>query len=250
MISPVEAGCQQPIPPSSVAEGSDSLEKAFAKIKLGIGMSSSSHPSGPSGRDPDPSGLPFQIGPADPEDLSTTLSDASLTRSSMGAQPSDRPEAKAEAGLASLILTLVELVRQLMEAQVVRRMEAGRLSDHQIEQAGQSLQALQEQILRICEILDIDPADLNIHLGELGSLLPPSGTYYPGQPSSNASILELLDRLITTGIVVDGEIDIGLAELDLIHARLKLVLTSQPLQRSRSIRSPDRQDPWAEDRGL
>jgi hypothetical protein len=38
--------------------------------------------------------------------------------------------------------------------------------------------------------------------------------------------LELLDRLITTGIVVDGEIDLGVAQLDLIHARLKLILTS------------------------
>lgn len=42
-------------------------------------------------------------------------------------------------------------------------------------------------------------------------------------------MLELLDRLLNTGIVVDGEIDLGLAQLNLIHAKLRLVLTSRPL---------------------
>jgi hypothetical protein len=139
----------------------------------------------------------------------------------------ERPAGNSsKAGLASLIMTLVELIRQLLEAQIVRRMEAGRLSPAEIERAGQSLQALRDQILRICEVLEIDPSDLNIHLGEMGSLLPREGGYYPGLPSRDASILELLDRLITTGIVVDGEIDLGVAQLDLIHARLKLILTS------------------------
>lgn len=133
---------------------------------------------------------------------------------------------RPEAGLASLVLTLVELLRQLMEAQVVRQMEAERLSAEQIERAGSSLQALREQIRQICSLLEIDPADLNLELGDLGTLLPRQGDYYPGQPHREGSVLELLDRLIHTGIVIDGEIDLGLADLDLIHARLKLVLTS------------------------
>lgn len=161
----------------------------------------------------------MQISPAQPQDW----------------QASQKPQGsllplshrqKSQAGLGSLVLTVVELVRQLMEAQVVRRMEAGRLSEAEIERAGQSLQAMRDQILSICELLDIDPADLNLDLGELGRLLPKTGSYYPDQPSQEGSILELLDRLITTGIVVDGEIDLGVAQLDLIHARLKLVLVS------------------------
>ncbi|MFS8911232.1 gas vesicle protein K [Synechococcus sp. H60.3] len=133
---------------------------------------------------------------------------------------------RPEAGLASLVLTLVELLRQLMEAQVVRQMEANRLSAEQIERAGSSLQALRQQIRQLCALLEIDPADLNLDLGDLGTLLPRQGDYYPGQPHGEGSLLELLDRLINTGIVIDGEIDLGLADLDLIHARLKLVLTS------------------------
>ncbi len=154
---------------------------------------------------------------------------APLSRLSIGpASPEDfTPGRKRpEAGLASLVLTLVELLRQLMEAQVVRQMEADRLSAEQIERAGSSLQALRQQIRQICALLEIDPADLNLDLGDLGSLLPRQGDYYPGQPHGEGSLLELLDRLIHTGIVIDGEIDLGLADLDLIHARLKLVLTS------------------------
>jgi hypothetical protein len=85
---------------------------------------------------------------------------------------------------------------------------------------------MEQQILQLCEILAIDPDDLNLDLGEFGKLLPRRGSYYPDQPNPQASVLELLDRLITTGIVLDGQVDIGLAQLDLIHLQLKLLLTS------------------------
>lgn len=134
-----------------------------------------------------------------------------------------------EAGLAPLLLTVVELVRQLMEAQVIRRMEAGQLNDTDLDRAAESLRKLEEQVVKLCEIFEIDPADLNIDLGEIGSLLPKAGGYYPGETSSNPSILELLDRLLNTGVVVEGSVDLGLAQLNLIHAKLKLVLTSQPI---------------------
>jgi hypothetical protein len=136
---------------------------------------------------------------------------------------------KNEAGLAPLLLTVLELVRQLMEAQVIRRMEEDLLSEPDLERAADSLQKLEEQILHLCKTFDVDPADLNINLGDVGTLLPSSGSYYPGQPSSRPSVLELLDRLLNTGIVVDGEIDLGIAQIDLIHAKLRLVLTSKPM---------------------
>ena len=138
-------------------------------------------------------------------------------------------EGSPNAGLAPLLLTVVELVRQLMEAQVIRRMEAGQLNDEDLDRAADSLRKLEEQVVKLCEIFEIDPEDLNIDLGEIGTLLPKSG-YYPGQPTPNPSILELLDRLLNTGVVVEGEVDLGLAQLNLIHAKLRLVLTSQPLE--------------------
>lgn len=139
------------------------------------------------------------------------------------------PKKSKEAGLAPLLLTVIELVRQLMEAQIIRRMEAGNLGEEEIERAAESLRQLEDQVVRLCEIFDIDPAELNLELGEIGTLLPKPGAYYPGETSEQPSVLELLDRLLNAGVVLDGSIDLGLAELNLIHARLKLVLTSQPL---------------------
>lgn len=134
-----------------------------------------------------------------------------------------------EAGLAPLLLTVMELLRQLMEAQVIRRMEENDLDEAALERASESLRKLEEQVVRLCEIFEIDPADLNIDLGELGTLLPKSGGYYPGETSASPTILELLDRLLNTGVVLQGEVDLGLADLDLIHAKLQLVLTSKPI---------------------
>lgn len=132
-----------------------------------------------------------------------------------------------EAGLASLLLSVVELVRQLLEAQVIRRMDAEQLSDAELERASTSLQSLEQEVQRLCTVFDIDPADLNWNLGELGTLLP--NQYYPGTTTDSGSVLELLDRLLNKGIVVEGEVDVGLADLTLIHAKLRLVLTSQYL---------------------
>ncbi len=141
----------------------------------------------------------------------------------------DKPK-NNQSGLAQLLLTVVELLRQLLEAQVIRRMDKGILSDEELDKAAESLQKLETQIVELCKIFEIDPAELNINLGEeIGSLLPKPGSYYPGENTNNPSLLELLDRILYTGIVVEGNVDVGLAQLDLIHAKLRLVLTSQSI---------------------
>jgi Gas vesicle protein K/Gas vesicle protein len=155
-----------------------------------------------------------------------------LTNAHIQVMPADEVEVlpkKKDAGLAPLLLTVVELIRQLMEAQVIRRMESGNLSDADLDRAADSVRKLEEQIVNLCDIFEIDPADLNIDLGEIGTLFPQLGGYYPGTQSANPSILELLDRLLNVGIVVEGNIDLGLAQINLIHAKLRLVLTSQPI---------------------
>lgn len=139
------------------------------------------------------------------------------------------PSRNSDAGLAPLLLTVAELIRQLMEAQVIRRMESGALDDTDLERAAESLQRLEAEIIRLCDVFGIDPADLNLDLGDMGTLLPGSQGYYPGEPSKSPSLLELLDRLLDTGVVVEGEVDLGLAQLNLIQAKLKLILTSKPL---------------------
>ena len=139
--------------------------------------------------------------------------------------PIDKSQSKSEAGLAPLLLTVIELLRQLMEAQVIRRMDAGILSDQELNRAAESLRQFEEQVIRLCGVFGIDTEDLNLDLGEIGTLLPKSGGYYPGENSENPSVLELLDRILNTGVVLDGTLDLGLEGLNLIRARLLLVLS-------------------------
>jgi hypothetical protein len=76
-----------------------------------------------------------------------------------------------DAGVARLVLTLVEFLRQVLEHQAVRRMEGGTLSDAEIEQVGLALMRLQERLDEIKSAFGIEGEDLNIDLGPLGRLL-------------------------------------------------------------------------------
>jgi Gas vesicle protein K len=76
-----------------------------------------------------------------------------------------------ERGLVTLILTLVELPRQLMERQALRRVEDGTLDDDKIEEVGQTLQALDERMSKVTEQFGLARADLNLDLGPLRPLL-------------------------------------------------------------------------------
>jgi CRISPR/Cas system-associated endonuclease Cas1 len=76
-----------------------------------------------------------------------------------------------EKGLASLVLTIVELLRQLMERQALRRVEQGDLTDEQVDRIGTTLMALEEQMNRLREHFGLSPEDLNLDLGPLGTLL-------------------------------------------------------------------------------
>jgi Gas vesicle protein K len=77
-----------------------------------------------------------------------------------------------ERGLASLVLTIIELLRQLMERQALRRVDVGDLTDEQIERIGATLMALDEQMARLRDYFGLSPEDLNLDLGPLGPLLP------------------------------------------------------------------------------
>ena len=81
------------------------------------------------------------------------------------------PPATVEQGLVQLVLTIVELLRQLMERQAIRRVEAGGLTDDEVERLGQTLMLLDEKMTELREHFDLTPEDLNLDLGPLGRLL-------------------------------------------------------------------------------
>ena len=74
-------------------------------------------------------------------------------------------------GLGRLVLTLIELIRQLMERQALRRVEAGDLPDEKIEELGLGLMRLEEAMTELREHFGLTPEDLNLDLGPLGRLL-------------------------------------------------------------------------------
>ena len=76
-----------------------------------------------------------------------------------------------ERGLASLVLTIVELLRQLMERQAIRRVDQDDLTDEQIERIGSTLMALDRRMSELCDHFEVAREDLNLDLGPLGPLL-------------------------------------------------------------------------------
>ncbi len=82
----------------------------------------------------------------------------------------DDPRA-AERGLATLVLTIVELLRQLMERQALRRVEDETVTDQQAEKIGYTLMRLEERMSELLDEFGLEWEDLNIDLGPLGPLL-------------------------------------------------------------------------------
>ena len=76
-----------------------------------------------------------------------------------------------EKGLAHLVLTLVELLRQLMERQALRRIEAGTVDDDEIERLGRTFMALSERMEELKRVFGLEDEELNLNLGPLGNLI-------------------------------------------------------------------------------
>lgn len=78
---------------------------------------------------------------------------------------------RVEQGVAQLVLTVIELVRQLMERQALRRVEHGTLTEEQEEHLGVALMRLADAMSDMKEHFGLTDEDLNLHLGPLGDLL-------------------------------------------------------------------------------
>lgn len=78
---------------------------------------------------------------------------------------------KAEQGIAKLVLTLVELLRRLMEREVMRRIQRGSLSNTEIQKLGMTLKALEKKMEELKTIFGIEDEELHLDLGPLGNLM-------------------------------------------------------------------------------
>lgn len=82
----------------------------------------------------------------------------------------DVDPAAAENGLARLVLTIIELLRDVLEHQAVRRMDGGTLDESEVERLGLALMRLDERMQEIKAIFGLTDEDLDIDLGPLGRL--------------------------------------------------------------------------------
>ncbi len=117
---------------------------------------------------PDEAGVPTSGSAGDDlrRELETKLAEiASALPDRINADPE-----RVEQGLARLVLTLIEVVRKVLEHQAVRRMDGGGLSDEEIERLGLALLKLDERMGQLKEVFGLSDEDLQIDLGPLGRL--------------------------------------------------------------------------------
>ena len=96
-----------------------------------------------------------------------------MTERTKLAQRMETDPESIERDLFKLVLTIIELVRQLMEKQALRRVDEGDLTEDQIESLGLGLMKLEEAMEDLKSRYDLTAADLNLDLGPLGTLLAP-----------------------------------------------------------------------------
>ena len=113
---------------------------------------------------------------ADPTSGIDSAALSSFARILSAPEPVDRARISIEPdnvkkGLGKLVLTVVELLRDLLERQAIRRIDTGTLTDVEIERLGTTFLQLSEQMEMLKGIFGLDGEDLNIDLGPLGKLL-------------------------------------------------------------------------------
>lgn len=104
------------------------------------------------------------LAPSKSREVQPDLGDALSRR--INADPED-----VEKGLAQLVLTVIELLRQLMERQALRRVDSGALSDDEVERLGKTLMLLASRMEELKREFGLQDSELNLNLGPLGNLM-------------------------------------------------------------------------------
>lgn len=105
-----------------------------------------------------------------PTNFELPAADLDRIRTNLGRRVNTTTES-VEKGLAQLVLTVVELLRQLLERQALRRIEGGTLSDEEVERLGETFMNLAERMEQLKQVFGLADEDLNLNLGPLGDLI-------------------------------------------------------------------------------
>lgn len=139
---------------------------------------------------------------------------------------------KLQNGLGKLVLTLVEILRQILERQARRRIESGTLTSEEIERLGLAFMQTRQKIIEISKEFGCSAEELDLNLGSLIK-------------SENASlekisIVDLVDKLLDKGVMVTGQVTISVADVDLIALNLLATLSSIPTKKNKPMKNTNK----------
>lgn len=124
---------------------------------------------------------------------------------------------KLQMGLAKLVLTLVEVLRQVLEREALRRVESGTLSIEEVDRLGQAFMQIKQKVYELSREFGFNYEELNVNLGSL---------LRAGNESlDNISLVDVIDRLLDKGVAIMGKVRISVADVDLIALDLLAVLS-------------------------
>lgn len=134
---------------------------------------------------------------------------------------------KLQKGLTKLVLTIVELLRQILERQAQRRIAQGTLTSQEIERLGVSFMQIKQRLDEVAGKFDLKPEELNLSMDHLLGSKP---------TLKQASLVDLVDKLLDKGTVIGGDITISVADVDLVVLNLLAMLSSvRPVKGSGGI---------------
>ena len=139
---------------------------------------------------------------------------------------------KLQKGLSKLVLTIVELLRQILERQALRRVESGTLSVEEVERLGLAFIQIKQKITEISKEFGLNDGELDVSIASL--LQSERGDL------NKVSLVDVFDRLLDKGTVLAGHITVSVADIDLIVLNLLATLSAVPTRKVSN--SKDRDD--------
>ncbi len=125
-------------------------------------------------------------------------------------------EGKLDNGLARLVLTVVEVLRQVLEKQALRRADSGSLTDEEVERLGLAFMQLNKRLVEISREFGVKPEELRAGLGAL--------VRTGNRDLDSVSLADLLQKLLEKGVVAAGRVKIAVSDIDLVGLDLLAVL--------------------------
>jgi hypothetical protein len=130
---------------------------------------------------------------------------------------------KLQIGLAKLVLTLVEVLRQVLEKEALRRVESGTLTVEEVDRLGLAFMQIKQKVYELSHEFGVNYEDLDINLGLLRA----------GNKSlGNVSLVDVIDKLLYKKVAIIGKVKISVANIDLVILDLLAILSTATALRS------------------